>query len=80
MTVESNYVISKPIAPCTRDFSLASSELQVIGRIDCDWFIVLAAPVVIGRSSALVSVFRQSFKNRCIAVAILGFLAHKTGI
>ena len=40
----------KPIAPCTRDFSRASSELQLIAR-NCDWFIVLFAPVVIGRSN-----------------------------
>ena len=39
---------SKPIAPCTRDFSRASSELQVIAR-NCDWFIGLPAPVI-GRS------------------------------
>ena len=59
MTVESNYVIAiatrseakpKPIAPCTRDFSRASSELQLIAR-NCDWFIALTAPVVIGRSN-----------------------------
>ena len=41
---------SKPIAPCTRDFSRASSELQVIAR-NCNWFITLPAPVVIGRSN-----------------------------
>ena len=40
----------KPIAPCTRDFSRAWSELQVIAR-NCDWFIALFAPVVIGRSN-----------------------------
>ena len=40
----------KPIAPCTRDFSRASSELQVIAR-NCDWFIALFVPVVIGRSN-----------------------------
>ena len=40
----------KPIAPCTRDFSRASSELRVIAR-NCDWFIALSAPVVIGRSN-----------------------------
>ena len=40
----------KPIAPCTRDFSRASSELQVIAT-NCDWFIALPAPVVIGRSN-----------------------------
>ena len=40
----------KPIAPCTRDFSRATTELQVIGR-NCDWFIALPAPVVIGRSN-----------------------------
>ena len=40
----------KPIAPCTRDFSRSSSELQVIAR-NCDWFIALPAPLVIGRSN-----------------------------
>ena len=43
-------VKTKPITPCTRDFSRASSELQVIAR-NCDWFIALPAPVVIGRSN-----------------------------
>ena len=40
----------KPIAPCTRDFSRALSELQVIAR-NCDWFIALFVPVVIGRNN-----------------------------
>ena len=40
----------KPIAPCTRDFSRASSELQVIAR-NCDWFMELFVSVVIGRSN-----------------------------
>ena len=40
----------KPIAPCTRDFSRASSELHVFAR-NCDWFIALFASVVIGRSN-----------------------------
>ena len=40
----------KPIAPYTRDFSRASSELQVIAR-NCDWFMALFAPVMIGRSN-----------------------------
>ena len=40
----------KLIAPSTRDFSRAMSEVQVIAR-NCDWFISLAAPVVIGRSN-----------------------------
>ena len=40
----------KPIAPCTRDFSRALSELQIIAR-NCDWFIALFVPVVIGRSN-----------------------------
>ena len=40
----------KPIAPCKRDFFRASSELQVIAR-NCDWFIALFVPVVIGRSN-----------------------------
>ena len=48
----------KPIAPCTRDFSHASSELQAIAR-NCDWLMVLSAPVVI----ALVLVLRRSFEN-----------------
>ena len=34
----------------TRDFSRALSELQIIAR-NCDWFIVLFAPVVIGRNN-----------------------------
>ena len=65
MTVKSNYVIAiatlsdwlfnlreakpKPIPPCMCDFSRALIELQVIGR-NCDWFIALFAPVVIGWS------------------------------
>ena len=40
----------KPIASCTRDFSRASSKLQVISR-NSDWFMALFASVVIGRSS-----------------------------
>ena len=40
----------KPTAPCTRDFSRASSKLQVIAR-NCDWFIALFVPIVIGRSN-----------------------------
>ena len=34
----------------TRDFSRASSELQVIAR-NCDWFMALFAPAVIGGSN-----------------------------
>ena len=73
MTVESNYVIAiatlsdwvKRVAPvfqpmkskpCTRDFSRALSELQIIAR-NCDWFIVLFVPVVIGRSNCFGFVF-----------------------
>ena len=40
----------KPIARCTRNFSRALSELQVIAR-KSDWFIALSAPAVIGRSN-----------------------------
>ena len=40
----------KPMAPCARDFSRALSKLQIIVR-NCDWFIALFAPVVIGRSN-----------------------------
>ena len=54
MTVASNQIFaiakSKPFAPCMHDFSHALSELQVIAR-NCDWFIALSAPVVIGRSN-----------------------------
>jgi len=42
----------KPITPCTRHFSRALSKLQIISR-NCDWFIALFAPVVIGRSDCL---------------------------
>ena len=41
---------TKPIAPCARDFSRAWNELQVIAK-NCDWFITLPAPVVIGQSN-----------------------------
>ena len=41
---------TKPIAPCTRDLSRAFIELQLIAW-NCDWFIALSAPVVIGRSN-----------------------------
>ena len=34
---------------CTRDFSRALTGLQVIAR-NCDWFIAMFAPVVIGWS------------------------------
>ena len=37
---------------CTRDFSSATSELQIIAR-NCDWFIALFVPVVIGGSYCL---------------------------
>ena len=40
----------KPIAPCTRDFSRASSKLQLIAT-NCDWFIAPFVPVMIGRSN-----------------------------
>ena len=48
-----------------RDFSRASSELQVIAR-NCDWFIALPASVVIGQSDYFGLVFRQSLENRSI--------------
>ena len=38
---------TKTIAPCTRDLSRASGEFQVIAR-NCDWFMELFVPVVIG--------------------------------
>ena len=39
-----------PIAPCTRDYSRALRKLKVVPR-NCDWFITVFAPVVIGRSN-----------------------------
>ena len=54
----------KPIALCTRDFSRASSELQVIAR-NCDWFMALFVPVVIGRSNCFGFGF-SSFEDRSI--------------
>ena len=42
----------KPIVICTRHFFRALSELQVVSR-NCDWFNVLFAPAVIGRSDCL---------------------------
>ena len=54
----------KSIAPCTHDFSRASSELQVIAR-NCDWFIALFLFLLsLVGVIALVLVFRQSFENR----------------
>ena len=38
------------MAQCTRDFSRASGELQVIAR-NCDWFMEPFVPVVISRSN-----------------------------
>ena len=52
----------KPIATFTRDFSRASSELQIIAR-NCDWFIALT-PLVIGRSNCFGFGFRQSLDSR----------------
>ena len=41
---------TKTIAPCTREIFRASGELQVIAR-NCDWFMELFVPVVIGWSN-----------------------------
>ena len=46
----------------THDFSRALSKLQVIARYS-NWFIVLFAPAVIGRSNYLALLLRQSFEN-----------------
>ena len=42
----------KPIEPCTFHSSCDLSELQIIAR-NCDWFIVLFGPVMIGGSNCL---------------------------
>ena len=47
---------AKQITPCTRCFSRALSELQVIVD-NCDWLIALFAPVVIGWSNYFGSGF-----------------------
>ena len=41
---------SKPIPPCTRDFSRVLRKLRVTAR-NSDWLTALFAPVVIGRSN-----------------------------
>ena len=59
----------KPIAPCTRDFSRASGELQVlwivIGLSCCSFLLWLVGVI------ALVLGFRQSFKNRSITMKMI---------
>ena len=55
-------------------FSQASSKLQVIAR-NCDWFIALSAPVLIGRSNCFgFGFFQQSFENRFIHWIALSIL------
>ena len=56
---------TKPIAPCTSDFSRALSELQVIPR-NCDWFFALFFLLWLVGVVALVLVFRKSFENHSI--------------
>ena len=58
---------TKPVAPCTCDFSHALSELQVIAR-SCDWFITLSAPVVIGLSNCFGFGFSTHLKTALSAV------------
>ena len=41
---------TKPVTSCPRDCSRALSKLLVFAR-NCDWFIAMFNPVVIGRSS-----------------------------
>ena len=53
----------KAIAPCTRDFSRASGELQVIARFAIGSSRCLLLLWLVG-VIALVLVFRQSFENR----------------
>ena len=57
----------KPFASCKRDFSRALSKCQIIAR-NCDWFIALFAPIVIGRSNCFGFGFGFStvFENRSI--------------
>ena len=53
----------KPIAPCTRDFSRASSELQkLLGTVIGSWRYLFLLWLV--GAIVLVLVFRQSFENR----------------
>ena len=55
----------KPILPCSRDFSRASGELQVIAR-NYDWFMELFVPVVTGRSNCFGFGFSIVMENRSI--------------
>ena len=74
----------KQTAPCTRDFSRATSELQVIGR-NCDWFITLFAPVVIGRSNCFGFGFSTviwkplySSQSLLLSLRLAGLSTHKS--
>ena len=57
------------MAPCTHDFSRALSDLQVIAR-NCDWFILLFSPAVIGWSELLWF----WFSNNHLKTALMYFL------
>ena len=65
----------KPIAPCTRDISRASGELQVIAR-NCDWFMELFVPVVIGRSNCFgfgfsTVIWKPLYVQKCNNVVVV---------
>ena len=62
----------KPIAPCTRDISRASDELQVIAW-NCDWFMELFVPVVIGRSNCFGFGFSTVIWKPLYCLIILAF-------
>ena len=65
---------TKSIAPCTRDFSRTSGEFQVIAR-NCDWFMELFVPVVIGRSNCFgLKTALSALFTFCFVFSILLFL------
>ena len=67
---------TKTIAPCTRDLSRASGEFQVIAR-NCDWFMELFVPVVIGRSNCFgfgLKTALSALFTFCFVFSILLFL------
>ena len=53
----------KTVAPCTRDFPRALSNLPVTVR-NGDWFVALLIAVVIDRGYDFGIGVRQSYKNR----------------
>ena len=69
----------KPIPPCTRHFSRALSELQVISRIVIGSSLCLLLLWLVG-VLALVLVFRHSFENRSIVFVTIVVIVIFSGL